>query len=292
MGKNKTIIKFANNVSGAAYALRNATQSGSGNSFIGIEDLTIDVNGTNNTGLKSGIFFIRVTDFWIKNVEVKDATYDAIGHNQCQRGIVTGCYSHDHNEGAEGISCSSGTEADNVETQNIIFSHNICHNCSSYGISVHKPGLLYMQPKNIIIANNICYDIEGTLFRGINVKDGTHVTIIGNTCYGNQHGIYLDELESNECSYNKVIGNTCKNQTGSGACGIYMNNGYYNLIQGNTLIDDQAVATQKYGLTMVNDNYHQIIDNITKGNSLYDYNLAVGSGITNIYDLDGSTVFT
>ena len=105
---------------------------------------------------------------------------------------------------------------------------------------------------NRIIGNHA----EGCGDNGISVT-GEHNTVSGNVCIGNDlNGIFLYG------SYNTVVGNVCLNngQATAGAGGIaiqpvFSGCGQFNVIEGNTLADNQAARTQSHGVRVMNRSY-------------------------------------
>lgn len=90
---------------------------------------------------------------------------------------------------------------------------------------------------------------------GIRSRGGSSNVIVGNTCYGNQFGIYLGYTGGEE-SHTTVTGNTCRRNTYD----IYLANAYYNIVSGNTctgIVGDLG----DYGVFLDSGNYNVISDN-------------------------------
>lgn len=95
----------------------------------------------------------------------------------------------------------------------------------------------------------------------IRSRGGSSNVIVGNTCYGNQFGIYLGYTGGEEM-HTTVTGNTCRRNTYD----IYLANAFYNTVTGNTcagIVGDLG----DYGIFLDGGNYNVISDNEVSAHS-------------------------
>lgn len=111
---------------------------------------------------------------------------------------------------------------------------------------------------NCVAAGNMCT----AHLKGIEIY-GPHMTVTGNRCVANEsHGIY-----SSPGDYNVITGNTCLNNgQGAASYGIYVPSGSTNnSISGNVCTDNQSPKTQAYGI-VVESTPNIVGPNVISGN--------------------------
>ena len=166
----------------------------------GCGNLTIDAYDTGNTNFVTGKAFYAqyLRDCWFDNLILRGTVATALGIDYLDRVYMShitcidcGRTYHSAATGTSGIGIGTGGWAD----ENYIISDCVCVGCGQYGIFIESQNQMtwggnYPSPRGAIISNCIVRD---GLNKGIGIRGGQHVTVIGCESYGNAaDGIYLD----------------------------------------------------------------------------------------------------
>lgn len=259
------------------------------------------VNGNGNGLINTGIILINYAkNFLIENLHIYNTGNDVNGIATSQvgtMGVIRNC--HVHNTGKGGIYSST-------ETAFLIIENNIVHDVSNSGFDI--PGIQVIGGHNTRIVNNVVYNCPKAgiyAYTGDNFPNRDDVSwgtiIMGNVCYGNKRGIFLDNslnhftaddlvalnvrniISNNQCYGNTETGikvdntnnliianNLCyENTSGSAGSGIFISRSKHLIIEGNILMDNtySGIIFNGIGFSTIT------------GNRSYNYLTSQGRGI-------------
>jgi parallel beta-helix repeat protein len=326
-GKLATTIKLPDGSNDAI--IQNKDFNLGANQNIKIFDCSFDGNYQNQTATGnqdkiSGIYLSGANDIQIENCSFINCYQSSIWTINCKNVSVKRCIT-DRNYYHSGMSFWG----DGSNQGKTIVADNIILNSALDGINAVDGN---MEVINNYIYNSGCNLVDGHLpaagiFSGSTSK---HNVYKGNHIF-NSSGIGIDimgsydiEVEGNVCAYNgcagiwaygtskyiRIIGNTVYNNGSADTNQYYSGIGVadagstsmpsYCIIMGNTAYDDQTVKTQCRGIASFNSDNNIIVNNVTYGNKLADYQIT-GNGnsiiqakgyLNNLEDrmvIDGST---
>ena len=160
------------------------------------------------------------------------------------------------------IDDAGGTGIDvSANNQNVVISNNMVFGSTGNGIRAQNTG-------RIVVNNNACQSNTGSGIR-ISSSTGT-VTVTGNNCQFNDlHGISVENISEERGA--AVSGNNCHNNsqgTGNTTDGISINTSKGCAVTGNVCSDDQATATQRWGIDETGTcDHNTYVGNVMRGNS-------------------------
>ena len=239
------------------------TQSGVINSYISVEDLTIDGNKDNQTGTGGNIgYYTGVTP----------ASSDADNHIRCVRVEIINCKSTGSNTGY-------GFDAHEV-TDNLVFTDCIAHdnerdgftldgcinfsvsNCRSYSNGRHGFNCITgSQDGNI--TNCVAYSNTSN---GIVIQeDALNITVVGNSVHSNgKEGILLRAGSTTTYIACTVTGNTIRLNNRDG---LTIRGSSGNTVVGNNAIDNGQTGGTYYDFLIETDSTNVATDNFISGNN-------------------------
>ena len=183
-------------------------------------NFTVDAygTGTKNAVYGKAFFFQYVRDCVFRDLRLMGTVATAMGIDFLDRVVIDNVNCIDCGRtysGTEAGTSGIGIGTAGWENENFIVTNCTCDGCGQYGIFIENQGLFgdgnVDYAKGCIISNCI---VRNGLNKGIGVRGGQNVTVIGCEVYENtSHGFYVD----NNCKDVKVI--SCSS-AGNGASGI------------------------------------------------------------------------
>lgn len=184
-------------------------------------NFTVDAYSTGNVNAVQGkaFFFQYVRDCAFRDLRLMGTTATAMGIDFLDRVVIDNVSCIDCGRtftGAEAGTSGIGIGTAGWVNENFLITNCICDGCGQYGIFIENQGLFgdgnVPYAKGCIISNCI---VRNGLNKGIGVRGGQNVTVIGCESYENvSHGIYVD----NNCKDVKVISCSSSANGGSGIC--------------------------------------------------------------------------
>ncbi len=208
----------ATNPAGDFAMVQNENAGTGTNERLGVQNLCIDLNQTNNTGNLRGICLEGVSLAYITNVLVYDAKYHAVRlRGACNYITLQGCLLG-FGDAVNGVGIGVLDDGAGAYPR---FVQLIGNTLDTLAI-----GIDLQSPHTISLVGNT---LTGCDTYGIRLYGAYNCTVAGNTIKdGDGDGILLD----NSAAGNAVHGNTV---TTVGASGIYVNNSDYNTLGGNII---------------------------------------------------------
>jgi hypothetical protein len=183
-------------------------------------NFTVDAYDTGDVNAVHGkaFFFQYVKDCVFRDLILRGTVATAMGIDFLDRVVIDNVSCIDCGRtftGPETGTSGIGIGTAGWENENFIVTNCICDRCGQYGIFIENQGLFgdgnVDYAKGCIISNCI---VRNGLNKGIGVRGGQNVTVIGCETYENtSHGIYVD----NNCKDVKVL--SC-GSVANGGCGI------------------------------------------------------------------------
>jgi parallel beta-helix repeat protein len=232
-------------IRGAGYASHIRAKDGlSANLFtirsdrVTIDSLRIDGNGPNQTPRSSNCVYFDSADGQVVNCFVHDAAgYNIVGFPGATHWLISGNHSYT-------------TGSNNVEFPRECIELQGTQFCAVVGNVVRgagSNGILLWNSSGDCGYNTVAGNtVRGCAGAGIELEDGAHDnTITGNTCQGNNLGIWSNKNGNSAApKYNTIIGNTVVASRGNG---IYLENSV-----GTTVGDNVVRSSANYGIQLLN----------------------------------------
>jgi hypothetical protein len=230
-------------------------------------NFTVDAYDTGDVNAVYGkvFFFQYVRDCVFRDLILRGTVATAMGIDFLDRVVIDNVSCIDCGRtftGAEAGTSGIGIGTAGWENENFIVTNCICDGCGQYGIFIENQGLFgdgnVDYAKGCIISNCI---VRNGLNKGIGVRGGQNVTVIGCETYENtSHGIYMD----NNCKDVKVI--SCSS-VANGGCGIYITP--YTQSKRIVVRDCHFADNANQGITVAAASHNLcLLNNYTDGNEI------------------------
>lgn len=184
-------------------------------------NFTVDAYDTGNVNAVHGkaFFFQYVKDCVFRDLILRGTVATAMGIDFLDRVVIDNVSCIDCGRtftGQETGTSGIGIGTCGWENENFVVTNCVCSGCGQYGIFIENQGLFgdsnVSYAKGCIISNCI---VRNGLNKGIGVRGGENVTVIGCEVYENaSHGIYVD----NNCKNVRIMSCSSTKNNGSGIC--------------------------------------------------------------------------
>ncbi len=295
-----TVITFPNTLAADISAIEDSNPGGASHDIV-LENFTLDGNsagvaGGNQTGITidtcgSGVGAAAVPGIIIRNLVIKDFTYEAIWLDTIFHSVITECKIVN----TDGVWISTNSAYCQI-TENEIFKSEYYHlhveTCDHFLIAdnilqyTDGDGLTLTTVSDSIITGNIVKDGAA----GVDVRSSDNNAISGNLIQGGSgDGIYMHKSVNNTISGNTIQGNggeginfgssnfsntICGNTIcGNDTDGIYISGGEYNTVSGNTIC-----YSGEHGIYL-SGGWHTTIS----GNTIYGNSQSADNTFDNIF---------
>lgn len=295
----QSVLSFGYTDTGAPYYVRNADQTGSGNSNIQIRDLWIrrSSGGTRTSGSAKpgGIHLKYVTDFEVSGVRVDNSPSVSIAYQGCQRGRILG--NEIRNSEVDGI-----TGWWNIE--DVVVANNVIMGLGDDGIALQATSSDNQSnttgARRVAIVGNVIFGqsqyTSPAAGRGIVVVGADGVSVAGNSIASTfAAGILLEKdpyqslrPQNIALTGNSIIGAGTAGDNSQPGIGIRVGSSDRVTIDGNVVS-----LSSRGGIALVDSRYVSVIGNSvsSNGTSATDhFGIDVGGSLNSFVNISGNQV--